>query len=394
MISSLPTTYPPTPVTFTTELYYWGAPESFGLISDSNEVSVPLNAGDIVLDVAAGSKYSIVLLPDGSAQAGGFINSIDDYHGHLGLLNTNISPGDNPFQVISEVFDSENNVVVSAPPFESVFAGADQISSPGSIHSLFIDTEGQVWATGSNEKGQLCVSDFDDRLIPTKIPLSDRIVHAAIGGEHTLLLSENGVVYACGSNELGQIGLGSGVTATSEPVVIDSLSTVRSISAGLGFSLFITSDGLHVTGNNFYGQLCVDTGSSDVFTPELLDDVDGQIVASFEAIQSSSYILFNDGSVGACGRNNFGQLGDGTNDDKVRTVASIPAPIRRLGVGPSSESAFFVDDNGVVYGTGLNDRGQLGVGDLANRNVLTIVSFAQNTTVEQLSAAGDHTLSR
>ncbi|KAL7469045.1 hypothetical protein ACHAXS_009292 [Conticribra weissflogii] len=365
LISSLPTTYPPTPVTFTTELYYWGAPESFGLISDSNEVSVPLNAGDIVLDVAAGSKYSIVLLPDGSAQAGGFINSIDDYHGHLGLLNTNISPGDNPFQVISEVFDSENNVVVR-----------------------------QVWATGSNEKGQLCVSDFDDRLIPTKIPLSDRIVHAAIGGEHTLLLSENGVVYACGSNELGQIGLGSGVTATSEPVVIDSLSTVRSISAGLGFSLFITSDGLHVTGNNFYGQLCVDTGSSDVFTPELLDDVDGQIVASFEAIQSSSYILFNDGSVGACGRNNFGQLGDGTNDDKVRTVASIPAPIRRLGVGPSSESAFFVDDNGVVYGTGLNDRGQLGVGDLANRNVLTIVSFAQNTTVEQLSAAGDHTLSR
>lgn len=63
-------------------------------------------------------------------------------------------------------------------------------------------------------------------------------------------------------------------------------------------------------------------------------------------------------------------------------------------MGPSSESAFFVDDDGAAYSTGLNDRGQLGVGDTENRNAMTIVVFSTNVIVEQLSAASDHTLSR
>ena len=221
----------------------------------TGEVTSPISGDEEVIAIAAGSKYSIVLLADGTAQAAGFINTIDDYHGHLGLRGSDVLQGENQFQTISSVFDAENNIVIDAPPFEMVFAGADQISSPGSIHSLLIDNEGQVWATGSNSKGELCLGDFDDRLIPTKIPLTGRIVSAAIGGEHTLLLHEDGTVYGCGSNEVGQIGLGSSVSAASDPTIIDGLGFVGSVSAGMGFSLFLSSDGLFVTGNNFYGQL-------------------------------------------------------------------------------------------------------------------------------------------
>lgn len=393
MYSGFPTYVSTLDILFHSEFFYWGSAASVGE-SLQEDITFPKSGNKVLLDASAGSKYSIVVLPDGTAQSAGFITSIDNYHGHLGLRGGDVSEGENPFREISSVFDAENGIIVDAPAFKRAFAGAEQISSPGSIHSLLLDAEGQVWATGSNEKGQLCLGDFEDRLIPTKIPVDGKIINVAIGGEHTLLLHEDGTVYGCGSNEVGQIGLGSSVSTTNTPMKIDGVGIVRNLSAGLAFSLILSTDGLLVTGNNFYGQLCVDTDGSNLLNPVALDDVNGEIVTSFEAIQTSSYILFNDGSVGACGRNNFGQLGDGTNDDKTRAVSSIPKPIRKLGAGPSSESTFFIDDDGVAYGTGLNDRGQLGVGDTKNRNLLTVVAFSDDAFVQQMSAAGDHTVSR
>ena len=64
-----------------------------------------------------------------------------------------------------------------------------------------------------------------------------------------------------------------------------------------------------------------------------------------------------------------------------------------LGQGPSSESDFSVDDNGVACTTCLKDRGQLGVGANVNKNVLTLVDFDDDIEVAHVSAYGDHTLS-
>ena len=51
--------------------------------------------------------------------------------------------------------------------------------------------------------------------------------------------------------------------------------------------------------------------------------------------------------------------------------------------------------NRKTYATGLNDKGQLGVGDLEDRNSLTLVIFPQGVVApEHISAAGSHTLGR
>jgi alpha-tubulin suppressor-like RCC1 family protein len=155
---------------------------------------------------------------------------------------------------------------------------------------------------------------------------------------------------------------------------------------------------LYVTGSNMYGQLCVnETVGENVTTPYQILDVNMSIVSSFDAIRSSSYISFNDGSIGACGRNNFGQLGDGNNIDRFRTELEPPpdqTPLIKLYGGPSSESVFFVSESGATYATGLNDKGQLGVGDQLNRNLITLVDFGEGAQVpKQISASGDHTLS-
>ncbi|KAL3773023.1 hypothetical protein ACHAW5_000988 [Stephanodiscus triporus] len=382
------------------EMYYWGSSGSLG-DSPSDATLAPLKSGIRAADLSAGSKYTIIVFSDGTAQSGGLIDSLDNYHGHLGLEEVDVSAGENPFKTIMNVFDADNDLIIDAPFFVKAFAGAEDTASSGSIHTLLIDKDGQVWVTGSNNKGQLCLGDTEDRLIPQRVPIDGRVENAAVGGEHTLLLLEDGTVYGCGSNEAGQLGLGDDATLTTgdpitTPTIIEGLPVVESLSSGLSFSLFKAIDGLYVTGSNLYGQLCVDeTIGESVTTPYLLADVNVAIVSSFNAIKTSSFILFNDGTIGACGRNEFGQLGDGSNIDRVRTVVEpLPneLPIKMIGVGPSAESVFFVTDDELVWGTGLNDQGQLGTGDTENRNIPTPVKFEEGVVLEVLSAAGDHTV--
>jgi len=101
---------------------------------------------------------------------------------------------------------------------------------------------------------------------------------------------------------------------------------------------------------------------------------------------SNTNIFFVSSS--ACGSNLFGQLGDGTNEDASLGVEVIlEEDILALYSGPSSESVFFVGAEGNTYGTGLNDRGQLGVGDTQDRNLPTLV----DVPLLSISASSTHT---
>jgi alpha-tubulin suppressor-like RCC1 family protein len=174
-----------------------------------------------------------------------------------------------------------------------------------------------------------------------------------------LLLDESGNVYGCGSNVVGQLGLGT-MSKTSVPSMIDGLASISSVSAGHSHSLFMSDTSIYFTGSNEFGQLCKETNGENLLTPESLDIPGIESSVSFEAIKSSSYILYSDGSVNGCGNNEFGQIGDGTNTNQVLALVALDGVARLLGVGPSAESVFFVTADEYVWGTGLNDRGQLG----------------------------------
>lgn len=132
---------------------------------------------------------------NGVAYSSGFVEDMDSYHGHLGLRPEDMSSGMNEFTEVTRVFDDAQGGVTDPPVFEKVFAGVESSLGNASIHTIFLDRRGRVWATGSNSKGQLCLNDDVDRLIPELIPFEgSRIVDVAIGGEHTLLLDEFGNV--------------------------------------------------------------------------------------------------------------------------------------------------------------------------------------------------------
>ena len=245
-----------------TPLYFSGDPTAVGEDVDG-VLLIPTDANEIVLDASSGSDYILFVLSDGSAAAAGVIVG-DTYKGHLGI--TELTDGVNELMPI-ETFIGLDGIALSSPPIMlSVYAGVEAVAGSGNLHSIFIDMDGNAYASGNNDKGQLCLGNADSRASPTQIDLPSPAVSAAVGADFTYILTEDGIVHGCGSNEVGQLGLGSSIDASLLPNDGNGLTDVLSVSAGLNFALFRTSDGVFVTGDNTYGQLCVD-GETELFSP-------------------------------------------------------------------------------------------------------------------------------
>jgi alpha-tubulin suppressor-like RCC1 family protein len=100
---------------------------------------------------------------------------------------------------------------------------------------------------------------------------------------------------------------------------------------------------------------------------------------------SHSIMLMSDGTVWACGRNRFGELGDGTTTQRlnpVQVMISATAPlINVVDVATGSYHSLFLLKDGTVCGCGTNSVGQLGIGNTTKQSFpvkMSIVSNAKN----------------
>lgn len=77
--------------------------------------------------------------------------------------------------------------------------------------------------------------------------------------------------------------------------------------------------------------------------------------------------LKTDGTLHGWGKNQYGQLGDGSNTDRDKPVEiAVEQKWAALAVG--AEHALVLDETGTLYAWGRNHQGQLGDGTLENRN--------------------------
>jgi E3 ubiquitin-protein ligase HERC2 len=115
----------------------------------------------------------------------------------------------------------------------------------GSQHTVAITAGGQLYTWGNGWKGKLGHGDAENRHLPTLIGSvkRKRFVDIECGAFHTLALTDKGHVYAWGVNDNGQLGMGD-LEFRAEPLLVEELrlTTVASIAAGEGHSLFLTRD--------------------------------------------------------------------------------------------------------------------------------------------------------
>src|SRR5690349_6563983 len=70
--------------------------------------------------------------------------------------------------------------------------------SAGDSHSLFLKSNGSVWAAGKNTDGQLGDGMNGNRSTPVQVMTDVQAISA--GNAHSLFLKSDGTVWACGAN--------------------------------------------------------------------------------------------------------------------------------------------------------------------------------------------------
>jgi alpha-tubulin suppressor-like RCC1 family protein len=172
----------------------------------------------------------------------------------------------------------------------------------------------------------------------------------AAGGNHSCAVTEQGTVKCWGDNEYGQLGDGT-TTDRDAPVDVLGLPEVVSVSPGPTTTCAITSaGGVWCWGANSVGQL--GDGST---TPRHLPGPVAGLASGVTSISvGSEYACaVTDADEALCwGWNAYGQLGDGTTDDRLvpTPVSGLPAGARRIAAAQYHTCALDLDGAAWCWG--------------------------------------------
>ncbi|MHB9149939.1 MAG: RCC1 domain-containing protein [Thermoleophilia bacterium] len=243
----------------------------------------------------------------------------------------------------------------------------------GGEHSLALKPDGTVWAWGANKYyGQLGNGGSVDSATPLQVPGLGDVIAVSAGRWHSLALRSDGTVWAWGYNWNGELGVGTLDSVVRAPVQVPGLSEVTAISAGGRHSLALKSDGtVWAWGFNYYGQL--GDGTADQRRAPVNVRGIGP-VAAISAGGGHSLALRPDGTVWAWGANNVGQVGDGSGwydhyePNQVVNLTNVTS------ISAGSAHSLALRDDGSVWAWGMNREGQLGDGIVVDGTTL-IKSF-------------------
>ena len=242
---------------------------------------------------------------------------------------------------------TRSNAVSVASNVVSVIAGAD--------HTLFLKNDGTLWAMGWNGDGELGDGTHTQRNSPVSV--ASNVVAMAGGAWHSLYLKNDGILWAMGQNNSGQLGDGTTVSRSNAVAVA---SNVVAIAAGADHCLYLKDNGtLWTMGSNQYGQL----GDGTMINRSNAVSVASNVVAMAGGNTHSLYVK-NDGTLWAMGRNNFGQLGAGGTSSRSNAVM-IASAVAAVTAG--NEHSLFLKNDGTLWAMGWNYYGQLGDGTTATK---------------------------
>jgi alpha-tubulin suppressor-like RCC1 family protein len=322
-----------------------------GATDDSNnpipaEIDISFTVG-VVIDIAAGNLHSIVAMSGGTVRAWGY-NS----YGQVGEISGNY---------------------ITVPVSVAGVTDAVDVAA-GRYHSVALLSDGTILCWGLNDEGQL--GNGTNSSSATPVPVSGITNAIAVscgvsdylpeGGNHTLALLSDGTVVAWGSNDFGQLGNASTVDS-NVPVFVSGINNVVAIAAGGHHSLAVLADGtIKAWGRNRHGALG-NSSVDDSSTPVTVGGITNAV--SVAAGTSHSLALLADNSVKGWGNSSFGQLGPSLPPPSwVWSPITIQLMPYRESVAAGADYSAIVMDDHTIDTWGTNLYGQLGTGDISERD--------------------------
>jgi alpha-tubulin suppressor-like RCC1 family protein len=251
--------------------------------------------------------------------------------------------------------------------------------SAGDAHTCGLDSSGQAYCWGNNSYGQLGDSTKVGSTSPGAVhqPAGVTFTQIASGARHSCALTSAGQAYCWGYNGDGQLGIGAALqslvpAAVSQPggVTFTSIYTEYQHTCGL------TSGGqAYCWGLNGSGQLGDNTTTTPRKTPVAVQQSGGLTFVSLTTGSSHSCGLTSGGQEYCWGADSNGQLGIGSLSPSLVPVAvSQPVGVTFSQVSTGSVHNCALDGNGQAWCWGRNNWGQVGDGTTTQRTSPVAVS--------------------
>ncbi len=226
-----------------------------------------------------------------------------------------------------------------------------------------VDSTGQGWGWGELGADQGCAAAPKAKL-PEEIPGITDAVKVQGGQAHTLWILADGHVVGCGNSREGELGFRGEAVAPTE---IPGLSNIVEVSAGTFFSLARTASGqVYGMGRNEEGQLCLPASVEKSFEPVQLDlpGKASEISGGGNNVEADGHSMFLvEGVPYGCGADEQGELGDGQTSPKYApTVASKVAMLGLTQLVTGAQASVGISGSGEVYTWGSAGKGALGNG--------------------------------
>jgi uncharacterized repeat protein (TIGR01451 family) len=293
----------------------------------------------------------------------------------------------------------------------------ESIAAVAPVTSTFvITTEGRVFGAGRNAYGQLGNGTRTVTSTPTlvQLPVGEKAktITKNDEGTTTVVVTESGKVFVAGHDSSGQSGDGAPsplvydyssypytVTSGGNPVPVqfplpagEAARDVTVSRDGANIYVITASGKVFAAGDNAFGQVGNGTlgdqtadWNSDTYpdynpaqpTPVEVQLPAGETAASVVSSTGVTLIVTVSGKVYAAGRNDKGQLGDGTTVNQSTPVrfqlpaGEVATSAHLLGGWGTynAVTSYVVTESGKVYGAGDNTFGTLGDGTTAAQSI-------------------------
>ena len=242
----------------------------------------------------------------------------------------------------------------------SIAAGVNQV--------LALRSDGSVWVWGTNQVGELGISNLTSSTFPVRLAALTGVAGIAAGWQHSLAVATNGTVWAWGNNAGGQLGNGSNYSASAVPVPVSGITNAIQVAGGANHSLALLANGrVMAWGTNAQTQLGNGNGTS-TNQPIFVSTLTNAVKVGAGAYHSAA--LDANGTVWCWGYGGNGQIGNGQTGFAPTPVAVL-SNVVDIAVGAAHNVALM--SNGTVWVWGYNGDGQLGLGNIPQVTVPTLV---------------------
>jgi len=270
-------------------------------------------------------------------------------------------------------------LVGQSQQFTATGVSAPAMIAGGGYHTCMLMSDQSVRCFGENNWGQLGNGGFANSSTPVAVSGVTTAISAGAGIEHSCALLADGSVRCWGTNFVGQLGNGTIGGGSAVPGAVQNLSGVAGLAAGGFHNCAILSDRtVQCWGRNQDGQLGNGNNTTDAGTPQVVSGLGG--VTALAGGGYHTCALLTDASVRCWGRNDRGQLGDGTTTSRsTPVVVSGMTNALQITAGLYHTCALLGD--GTVQCWGQNDSGQVGNTMVFSSVPVTVSGFSNTVAV-------------